>query len=96
MVIVKVVTETADLLALPNFDDFVGYIAVSLTVNRLSGLFVGSAAQAENRAFCFVVPVAQKFNPVLLLNLQILLMGFRKCLASEALSVPVDIHVKRH
>jgi len=79
---VKVVTETADLLALPNFDDFVGYIAVSLTVNRLS--------------FCFVVPVAQKFNPVLLLNLQILLMGFRKCLASEALSVPVDIHVKRH
>ena len=84
------------LLALLDLDDLVCYEAVGLTVYCLSRFFVRGLAQTENTAIFCVEPVFQILYPVLLLDLEVLLVGPCDRFGSQPFHTFVNIHIKWH
>ena len=84
------------LLALLDLDDLVCDKAVGLTVYCLSCFFVRGLAQTENTAIVFVEPVFQILHPVLLLNLEVLLVGPCDRFGSQSFHTFVNVHIEWH
>jgi len=79
-----------------DFDDLVCDKSVGLTMLRVRRLLVGSLTQTEDRALAFLLPILQIFYSVLLLNLEVLPMGFSDRFGSQPLHVLMNIHIQCH
>ncbi len=66
--------------------------SVSLTVNGLSRLLVGSFGKAEDLAGLLVEPVAMVLNLILVLYLHVLSVGFGYRFCSKPFDGPVVVH----
>jgi hypothetical protein len=62
----------------------------------LGRFFAGSLAQTEDGAFAFVVPIFQVLNAMLVLDLEVLLVGFGEFFGSNSFHVSVNIHIEWH
>ena len=56
------------LCTLLDFEDLIRDTAMGLAVNSRGRLFVRRLTETEDRAFCFVIPIAQIFDPMLVLD----------------------------
>ena len=86
-------------MRLASFQDFVGLLreqAVSLPMGFCGSISVWGIRQAEDRSFLLVYPELEELYPILVLDLQVLLVGSGYVLEFRPFEVPVDIDVSWH
>jgi hypothetical protein len=82
--------------SLPYLDDLVRNTTMGLTVNRLGRFFDGSLAQTEDGPFAFGVPIFQVLDPVLGLDVMVLLVRIGEFVENQPFHILVNIHRELH
>src|SRR5687767_1906989 len=86
----------AALLALLHLVDLFRHEAVRFAVDPMSRLRVRRLDEAEDLARLLVDPIAAVVDPVLTLDLEVLLMGLRHVVGGDPVADVVNVHEQRH